>query len=47
MGQLSFAGGEEELSTAAVEYLFDNYLFVYTRANPEARISFKLLESTF
>lgn len=47
MGQLSFAEGEEELSIAAVEYLVDNYLFAYTRANPEARISFKLLESTF
>lgn len=47
VAQLRYETGEKELSEADLEYLVDNYLFEYSKVDPQSKMTFKVTRGKF
>lgn len=47
VAQIRFESGEQELSEENLEYLVDNYLFEYSKTNPQSKMTFKVTRGKF
>lgn len=47
VAKIRFETAENMLSDSEIEYLVDNYLFEYSKINPESTITFKVLQGKF
>jgi len=47
VARLRYETGEQELSEESLEYLVDNYLFEYSKTNPQSKMTFKVTRGKF
>lgn len=47
VAQIRYETGEQELSEEDLEYLVDNYLFEYSKTNPQSKMTFKVTRGKF